>query len=202
MRTSLEPGRFAHAGQHGVLCHLHPGSGRKPAAPWLQPLRATRMAAVQASVMLAASSGAVAGCVVGSCRLGRLPSLEFQPGMALVYLGVLASVVVVTLQAWGSSAWTPCAAPSSLVWNRCLPPSRPGLCWANAWVGPGWVAAAMIVTALVLSQSPAGPKSSSVHAQWSAGDVGHLGGLARGADAGRLRTAAMSFHWGIRPGNQ
>ncbi|MFY3384115.1 DMT family transporter [Paracidovorax sp. MALMAid1276] len=74
-----------------------------------QPMRATRMAAAQASMMALAATAlllAQAGAADGSSTgLGGLPSalrqLPASGWVALVYLGLLASVVVVTLQAWG-----------------------------------------------------------------------------------------------------
>ncbi len=116
-----------------------------------QPLRATRMAAVQASVMLAASS-ALLLARGAELPLVRLQTLEPNALAALVYLGVLASVVVVTLQAWGQQRVD--AMRSAIVFGL-----EPVFAAMTAWVllgeRLGWsglAGAALIIGALVLSQ--------------------------------------------------
>ncbi|MBI3101507.1 MAG: DMT family transporter [Burkholderiales bacterium] len=116
-----------------------------------QPLRATRMAAVQASVMLAASS-ALLLARGAELPLVRLQTLEPHALAALVYLGVLASVVVVTLQAWGQQRVD--AMRSAIVFGL-----EPVFAAMTAWVllgeRLGWsglAGAALIIGALVLSQ--------------------------------------------------
>ena len=123
----------------------------------LQPLRATRMAAAQASVMLAAST-ALLLLRGGELPLARLPSLDAEALMALLYLGLLASVVVVTLQAWGQQRVD--AMRSAIVFGL-----EPVFAALTAWAllgehlgWAGWGGAAMIVTALVFSQSQPAPR--------------------------------------------
>lgn len=123
----------------------------------LQPLRATRMAAAQASVMLAAST-ALLLLRGGELPLARLPSLDVEALMALLYLGLLASVVVVTLQAWGQQRVD--AMRSAIVFGL-----EPVFAALTAWAllgehlgWAGWGGAAMIVTALVFSQSQPAPR--------------------------------------------
>ena len=116
----------------------------------LQPLRPTRMAAVQASVMLAAASALllVRG---GAWPWQRLPQLDAAAWIALVYLGLLASVVVVTLQAWGQQRVD--AMRSAIVFGL-----EPVFAALTAWVLlgerlglAGLAGAALIVGALVSS---------------------------------------------------
>jgi drug/metabolite transporter (DMT)-like permease len=155
------------------------------------------MAAAQASVMLAAST-ALLLLRGGELPLARLPSLDAEALMALLYLGLLASVVVVTLQAWGQQRVD--AMRSAIVFG--LEPVFAALtAWALlgehlGWVG--WGGAAMIVTALVFSQSQPAPGSSS-RREWH---VGHGARLAQRRRRQPLRTAAMSSSLGYSPSNQ
>lgn len=123
----------------------------------LQPLRPTRMAAVQASVMLAAASALllVRG---GAWPWQRLPQLDAAAWIALVYLGLLASVVVVTLQAWGQQRVD--AMRSAIVFGL-----EPVFAALTAWVLlgerlglAGLAGAALIVGALVFSQLQPPPR--------------------------------------------
>ena len=66
-----------------------------------QPLRATRMAAAQAAVMCAASLALLLVRPGGMAWTQQLALLGTPAWTALLYLGLLASIVVVTLQAWG-----------------------------------------------------------------------------------------------------
>ena len=119
------------------------------------PLRATRMAAAQALVLCAAS---------GALKLARhggiastLHALDGLSGLALaslVYLGVVASVLVVTLQAWGQQRVD--AVRSAIVFGL-----EPVFAAATAWllIGErlgtvGLLGAALIVAALIVSQIP------------------------------------------------
>ena len=120
-----------------------------------RPLRATRMAAVQALVMFAAASvlllarhGEVA------TTLQALADLPAHALTALAYLGVVASVLVVTLQAWGQQRVD--AMRSAIVFGL-----EPVFAAATAWVligerlgAAGLAGAALIVCALVVSQLP------------------------------------------------
>lgn len=123
----------------------------------LLPLRPTRMAAVQASVMLAAASALllVRG---GAWPWQRLPQLDTAAWIALVYLGLLASVVVVTLQAWGQQRVD--AMRSAIVFGL-----EPVFAALTAWVLlgerlglAGLAGATLIVGALVFSQLQPPPR--------------------------------------------
>ncbi len=117
------------------------------------PLRATRMAAVQALVMFAASAVLLLirhGGVASS--LDTLAALPVASWAALLYLGMVASVLVVTLQAWGQQRVD--AMRSAIVFGL-----EPVFAALTAWVligermGPaGMAGAALIVLALVVSQ--------------------------------------------------
>lgn len=127
-----------------------------------QPLRATRMAAAQALVMALASTLLLLARGSGMDWLpqaaGRLP---VDAWVAVVYLGLLASVVVVTLQAWGQQRVD--AMRSAIVFGL-----EPVFAALTAWVllgeRLGWAGlsgAAMIVAALVFSQlAPRASKAS------------------------------------------
>lgn len=65
------------------------------------PLRATRMAAVQACVMLGWTCLALAVQDGFPQLLQAAAALEHSAWLAVLYLGLIASVIVVTLQAWG-----------------------------------------------------------------------------------------------------
>ena len=117
------------------------------------PLRATRMAASQALVMCAASAALVL------LRHGEFTStwdaIAALPPAALTalgYLGVIASVLVVTLQAWGQQRVD--AMRSAIVFGL-----EPVFAAATAWflIGErlgavGLLGAALIVAALIVSQ--------------------------------------------------
>lgn len=117
-----------------------------------QPLRATRMAAVQASVMCAAASVLLLLRPGGMEWLAPLAELGMPAWTALLYLGLLASVVVVTLQAWGQQRVD--AMRSAIIFG--LEPVFAALtAWAMLGERMGLVAiagAALVVVALVFSQ--------------------------------------------------
>jgi len=119
------------------------------------PLRAARMAAVQALVMFFAAAALVlvrhGGVQASLHALGELPAV---PLAWLIYLGVIASVLVVTLQAWGQQRVD--AMRSAIVFGL-----EPVFAAITAWFligerlgAAGLVGAALIVTALVVSQLP------------------------------------------------
>jgi drug/metabolite transporter (DMT)-like permease len=118
-----------------------------------QPLRATRMAASQALVMCVASGALMLarhGEFTGTWNaIVALPTAALA---ALAYLGVIASVLVVTLQAWGQQRVD--AMRSAIVFGL-----EPVFAAATAWLligerlGPvGLLGAALIVAALIVSQ--------------------------------------------------
>jgi len=118
-----------------------------------QPLRATRLAAMQALVMCAAAGVLLLARHSGMAStwdaLGALPGPSLA---ALVYLGVVASVVVVTLQAWGQQRVD--AMRSAIVFGL-----EPVFAALTAWVligetlgASGLAGAALIVAALIASQ--------------------------------------------------
>jgi len=117
------------------------------------PLRATRLAAVQALVMCLAAGALVLARHGGAAQtLAAIGGLPDGALVALLYLGVVASVVVVTLQAWGQQRVD--AMRSAIVFGL-----EPVFAAATAWalIGErlGWSGlggAALIVAALVLSQ--------------------------------------------------
>jgi len=118
-----------------------------------QPLRATRMAAAQATVMALASTALLLLTRDGRMDwLQTLASLPVGAWVALLYLGLLASVVVVTLQAWGQQRVD--AMRSAIVFG--LEPVFAALtAWALLGERLGWAGlggAALIVAALVFSQ--------------------------------------------------
>ena len=128
----------------------------------VHPLRATRMAAAQATVMALASTLMLLitrndgpGTLLQSAA--RLP---VDAWVALLYLGLLASVVVVTLQAWGQQRVD--ALRSAIVFG--LEPVFAALtAWALLGERLGWAGlagAALIVAALVFSQVEPGAKES------------------------------------------
>jgi len=127
-----------------------------------QPLRATRMAAAQATVMALASTLML--LLTRDGGLGTLlQSAERLPAdawVALLYLGLLASVVVVTLQAWGQQRVD--ALRSAIVFG--LEPVFAALtAWALLGERLGWAGlagAALIVAALVFSQVQPAPQKS------------------------------------------
>ncbi len=117
------------------------------------PLRATRMAAMQALVMFAAATvlvGVGHGGHAGT--LAQLAQLPAGAWSAVAYLGVVASVLVVTLQAWGQQRVD--AMRSAIVFGL-----EPVFAALTAWllIGErlGWAGvcgAALIVAALIASQ--------------------------------------------------
>ncbi|RZJ13581.1 MAG: DMT family transporter [Acidovorax sp.] len=117
-----------------------------------RPLRATRMAAAQATVMALASTFLLLGRGEGMGWLASVPQLPTDALVALLYLGLLASVVVVTLQAWGQQRVD--AMRSAIVFG--LEPVFAALtAWALLGERLGWAGlsgAALIVAALVFSQ--------------------------------------------------
>ncbi|MFT4241889.1 MAG: DMT family transporter [Acidovorax sp.] len=127
-----------------------------------QPPRATRMAAAQATVMALASTLMLLltrengpGSLLQSAA-----QLPFDAWAALVYLALLASVVVVTLQAWGQQRVD--ALRSAIVFGL-----EPVFAALTAWAllgerlgWPGLAGAALIVAALVFSQVQPAPQKS------------------------------------------
>ncbi len=117
------------------------------------PLRATRMAAMQALVMFAAATALVGvrhGGYAGT--LAQIAELPAGAWSAVAYLGVVASVLVVTLQAWGQQRVD--AMRSAIVFGL-----EPVFAALTAWllIGErlGWAGvagAALIVCALIASQ--------------------------------------------------
>jgi drug/metabolite transporter (DMT)-like permease len=118
------------------------------------PLRATRMAAAQATVMAVASTLLLLGRDGGMGWLQSTAHLPTDAWVALLYLGLLASVVVVTLQAWGQQRVD--AMRSAIMFG--LEPVFAALtAWALLGEQLGWAGlagAALIVAALVFSQLP------------------------------------------------
>ncbi|QIL84030.1 EamA family transporter [Diaphorobacter sp. HDW4A] len=118
-----------------------------------QPLRATRMAAAQAAVMFVAASILVVlrhGDIESA--LGPLLDLPTSSWIALAYLGVFASVMVVTLQAWGQQRVD--AMRSAIIYGL-----EPVFAATVGWflIGEslglnGLLGAALIVGALIVSQ--------------------------------------------------
>jgi len=123
------------------------------------PLRATRMAAAQATVMALASTLLLLLRDGGMDWLHAAAKLPVDAWVALVYLGLLASVLVVTLQAWGQQRVD--AMRSAIVFG--LEPVFAALtAWALLGEQLGWAGlsgAALIVGALVFSQITPRPKT-------------------------------------------
>ncbi|RYF21356.1 MAG: DMT family transporter [Comamonadaceae bacterium] len=117
------------------------------------PLRATRMAAMQALVMFAAAT-ALVGLRHGgyASSITQIAQLSGSSWVAVLYLGVVASVMVVTLQAWGQQRVD--AMRSAIIFG--LEPVFAALtAWALIGERLGWAGvggAALIVSALVVSQ--------------------------------------------------
>ena len=128
-----------------------------------QPLRATRMAAAQATVMALASPALLLARGGGMDWLRTLDLLPAASWVALVYLGLLASVVVVTLQAWGQQRVD--AMRSAIVFG--LEPVFAALtAWALLGEQLGWAGlggATLIVVALVFSQMSPAPQVTSAN---------------------------------------
>lgn len=134
-----------------------------------QPLRATRMAAAQAAVMCAASLALLLARPGGMEWTHKLSALGTPAWTALLYLGLLASVVVVTLQAWGQQRVD--AMRSAIVFGL-----EPVFAALTAWallgerMGPTAIAgAALVIAALVLSQLQPGRAPAEVAARQAAG---------------------------------
>ncbi len=116
------------------------------------PLRATRMAAAQATMMCLASTLLLLSREEGLSWMQALGSLGPPAWVALLYLGLLASVVVVTLQAWGQQRVD--AMRSAIVFGL-----EPVFAAFTAWFllgeSLGWAGlagASLVVAALVFSQ--------------------------------------------------
>lgn len=129
-----------------------------------RPLRATRMAAAQATVMALASTLLLLLRDGGMGWLNAAGKLPMDAWIALVYLGLLASVLVVTLQAWGQQRVD--AMRSAIVFGL-----EPVFAALTAWflLGEqlGWAGlsgAALIVGALVFSQITPAPKTGMAEA--------------------------------------
>ena len=134
-----------------------------------QPLRATRMAAAQAAVMCAASLALLLVRPGGMAWTQQLALLGTPAWTALLYLGLLASIVVVTLQAWGQQRVD--AVRSAIVFGL-----EPVFAALTAWallgerMGPMAIAgAALVIAALVLSQLQPGRAPAEVAARQAAG---------------------------------
>lgn len=116
------------------------------------PLRATRMAAAQAFTMCLAATLLLLGRGNGMAWMEALDALAPSAWMALLYLGLLASVVVVTLQAWGQQRVD--AMRSAIVFG--LEPVFAALtAWFLLGESLGWAGlagASLVVAALVFSQ--------------------------------------------------
>ena len=129
-----------------------------------RPLRATRMAAAQATVMALASTALLLAQGGGMDWLQSLGTLPVDAWVALVYLGLLASVVVVTLQAWGQQRVD--AMRSAIVFG--LEPVFAALtAWALLGERLGWAGvsgAALIVASMVISQIQPSKRGSAVQA--------------------------------------
>lgn len=124
------------------------------------PLRATRMAAAQASVMCTASFVLLLQRHGSDWHTG-MDTLTTSAWGALVYLGLLASVLVVTLQAWGQQRVD--ALRSAIVFG--LEPVFAALtAWALLGERMGLVAltgAALVVLALIWSQWQPTPRTTT-----------------------------------------
>ncbi|MBU6465194.1 MAG: DMT family transporter [Burkholderiales bacterium] len=122
------------------------------------PLRATRMAAAQATVMCIAAFALLLGRHGSEWSTG-MQVLTAPAWAALIYLGLLASVIVVTLQAWGQQRVD--ALRSAIIFG--LEPVFAALtAWALIGEHMGLVAltgAALVVLALVWSQWQPTPSS-------------------------------------------
>ena len=116
------------------------------------PLRATRMAAAQASMMCLAATLLLLGRGDGMAWMEKLATLNASAWTALIYLGLLASVVVVTLQAWGQQRVD--AMRSAIIFG--LEPVFAALtAWGLLGERLGWAGltgACLVVTALIFSQ--------------------------------------------------
>lgn len=117
------------------------------------PLRATRMAAALASSMFACTTLALLVQPHGMQQLAvQAQSMQAPQWMAMVYLGLIASAVVVVLQAWGQQRVD--AMRSAIVFGL-----EPVFAAITAWwliderMGPvAMLGAALIVLALICSQ--------------------------------------------------
>lgn len=126
------------------------------------PLRASRMAAAQAGVMLCCATAALALQGGFGALWTGAAALEANAWVAVVYLGLIASVIVVTLQAWGQQRVD--AMRSAIVFGL-----EPVFASLTAWLligeqmGPvAMGGAALIVVALIFSQwTPSAPAQPS-----------------------------------------
>jgi len=124
------------------------------------PLRATRMAAAQAAVMCLAATLLLVARDGGLGWTATLGTLGLPAWLALLYLGLLASVVVVTLQAWGQQRVD--AMRSAIIFGL-----EPVFAALTAWVllgeSLGWAGtagASLVVAALVFSQIQPAPRAA------------------------------------------
>lgn len=130
------------------------------------PLRATRMAAAMAGSMLACTTLALLFQPDGLTQLyAHATALPASSMLSMVYLGVIASAMVVILQAWGQQRVD--AMRSAITYGL-----EPVFASLTAWVligeqmGPvALLGAALIVVALVFSQwTPPAPRTTSAPA--------------------------------------
>ncbi|WP_119964213.1 DMT family transporter [Simplicispira lacusdiani] len=116
------------------------------------PLRATRMAAAQAAMMCLASTLLLLTRDSGMSWMQSMGALGSPAWAALLYLGLLASVVVVTLQAWGQQRVD--AMRSAIIFG--LEPVFAALtAWFLLGESLGWAGltgASLVIAALVFSQ--------------------------------------------------
>ena len=141
--------------------------GRFAAVARLQAME--NAAAVQAAVMCAASLALLLVRPGGMEWTQQLATLGTPAWTALLYLGLLASIVVVTLQAWGQQRVD--AVRSAIVFGL-----EPVFAALTAWallgerMGPMAIAgAALVIAALVLSQLQPGRAPAEVAARQAAG---------------------------------
>lgn len=116
------------------------------------PLRATRMAAAQAAMMCLAATLLLLTRDSGMSWMASMAALDSPAWVALLYLGLLASVVVVTLQAWGQQRVD--AMRSAIIFG--LEPVFAALtAWFLLGESLGWAGlagASLVIAALVFSQ--------------------------------------------------
>jgi len=121
------------------------------------PLRATRMAAAQAAVMCLAATLLLLTRDSGMSWMRSMDALDSPAWAALLYLGLLASVVVVTLQAWGQQRVD--AMRSAIIFG--LEPVFAALtAWFLLGESLGWAGlagASLVIAALVFSQFQPAP---------------------------------------------
>lgn len=136
------------------------------------PLRATRMAAAQACVMLGCSTLMLALQGGFGTLVHTAAALPPPAWMSVLYLGLIASVIVVTLQAWGQQRVD--AMRSAIVFG--LEPVCAALtAWMLIGERMGTIAiggAALIVAALIFSQWVP-PQRTAVRKSQHTGDAAH-----------------------------